>query len=164
MDRAAPDPGAPDRQTNESQPAESDLGPVSRMPAVLRLRADFLRAASARRISAAGFLLQGRQRDPTDGIGDGVRVGYTCSKKIGNAVTRNRAKRRLRALAAEVVPALGRPGWDYVLVGKPDVTVTRVFADLREDLMAAMGRIHDAPIAGPRQPRKGKGAAKGGGK
>jgi ribonuclease P protein component len=109
----------------------------------LRKRADFLRAASARRQGMPGFLLQARQRLPEE-AGVQVRVGYTCSKKIGNAVARNRAKRRLRALAREIIPATGREGWDYVLVGRPGATIARNFADLRADLMAAMARVHDA--------------------
>jgi ribonuclease P protein component len=105
----------------------------------LRNRPDFLRAASARRQGTGGFLLQARAR------GDGtptVRVGFTASKKIGNAVFRNRAKRRMRALAREVMPALGHPGWDYVLVAKPGVTVVRDYADLRRDLLAALQSVH----------------------
>lgn len=108
---------------------------------VLRQRADFLRAASARRQGMPGFLLQARRRG--EGEPEGViRVGFTCSKKIGNAVARNRAKRRLRALAREVLPALARPGWDYVLVGRPGATIDREFAALRQDLEQALARIH----------------------
>jgi ribonuclease P protein component len=102
-------------------------------------RADFLKCASARRQGTDGFLLQARDR--ADGTG-AVRVGFTASKKIGNAVTRNRARRRLRALAREVLAGLARPGWDYVLVARPEATVTRPYADLRADLQRALRSVH----------------------
>ncbi len=108
----------------------------------LRQRRDFVAAAKARRAPVAGFLLQARERGADERPAE-LRIGFTCSKKIGNAVTRNRAKRRLRALAREILPQGGRPGWDYVLVGKPEATVSRAFDDLRQDLIRALARIHD---------------------
>jgi ribonuclease P protein component len=106
---------------------------------VMAKRADFLRAASARRQGTNSFLLQARDRADGNPV---TRVGYTASKKIGNAVLRNRAKRRLRALAREVLAAQARQGWDYVLVARPDATVTRAFADLRADLELALASVH----------------------
>ncbi|KRW93637.1 ribonuclease P protein component [Paracoccus sp. MKU1] len=118
----------------------------------LRKRADFLRAASARRQGMPGFLLQARRRSEDEAgegkAGQAIRVGFTCSKKLGNAVTRNRAKRRLRALAREVMPGAARPGWDYVLVGRPGATVERGFAELRAELAAALARVHGSREAG----------------
>lgn len=102
-------------------------------------RADFLRAASARRQGTNGFLLQARDRADAD---PSIRVGFTASKKIGNAVLRNRAKRRLRALVREVLADRARPGWDYVLVARPAATVTRAYADLRSDLEQALQSVH----------------------
>jgi ribonuclease P protein component len=105
----------------------------------LSKRADFLKAASARRQGTNGFLLQARDREDGD---PASRIGFTASKKIGNAVLRNRAKRRLRALAREALAQRARPGWDYVLVARPDATVTRDYADLRADLDLALKSVH----------------------
>ncbi|WBU64923.1 ribonuclease P protein component [Paracoccus aerodenitrificans] len=109
----------------------------------LQHRKDFLRAARARRAGMPGFLLQARRRDPGEAEDAQIRIGFTCSKKIGNAVIRNRAKRRLRALARDVLPDAARPGWDYVLIGRPDATVSHDFADMRRDLLKAMRRVHE---------------------
>ena len=113
---------------------------MPRAPETIKQRRDFLACAKARRAAMPGLIVQGRQRTPAD-QGD-LRVGYTCSKKVGNAVARNRAKRRLRAAAAEVLPRLGHAGWDYVLIGRSGVTAMRGFLDLCGDLQKALALIH----------------------
>ncbi|MEM9783543.1 MAG: ribonuclease P protein component [Pseudomonadota bacterium] len=107
-------------------------------------RRDFLACARARRQSVPGLLLQARRRQAHEVSDDRPRIGFTCSKKIGNAVTRNRAKRRLRAAAALLMPAVARPGFDYVLIGRPAATVSRPFDALLGDLRNAFERIHAA--------------------
>jgi ribonuclease P protein component len=113
-------------------------------PPTLKHRRDFLACARARRWAAPGLILQARRRADGEHRGEagGIRVGYTCSKKLGGAVARNRAKRRLRAASAEVLSAQGIDGWDYVLVGRPEATVARPFPLLVNDLTAALGRVH----------------------
>jgi ribonuclease P protein component len=133
--------------TPSDQADQGTTAPVNPDPAVssfvqpitLQKRADFLKAASARRQPMPGFLLQARAR------GDGttaVRIGFTCSKKVGNSVLRNRARRRLREIARATLPSLAQPGWDYVLVGRPGVTAERPYVDLLADLAFALKRIH----------------------
>jgi ribonuclease P protein component len=109
---------------------------------VLRHRPDFLAAARAQRVPMPAFLLQARLRDPSEPADTPVRVGFTCSKKVGNAVARNRAKRRLREIARAVVPLEGRPGWDYVLIGRADATADHPFAAMTDDLRRALRKLH----------------------
>ena len=70
-----------------------------------------------------------------------VRVGFTASRKVGGAVERNRAKRRLRAAAEAVLPLYGLPGNDYVLVARRE-TLTRPFDGLLGDLKSALAAAH----------------------
>lgn len=107
----------------------------------LRKRAEFLAAARGPRQAMPGFVLQARRRRAEEPAA-GIRVGFTCSKKVGNAVARNRAKRRLRAVAREVLPRHGQPGWDYVLIGRRDETAARPFARLVAELETALQRVH----------------------
>ena len=108
----------------------------------MRKRADFLAAARAARQGTGTMMVQARDRRDGRPL---IRVGFTCSKKVGNAVTRNRAKRRLRSIAQELIPEAGQPGWDYVLIGRADATASRPFDDLRRDLAHALRRL--GPVA-----------------
>jgi ribonuclease P protein component len=108
----------------------------------LKKRPDFLRAAKCVRRVAAGLTIE---LCPTPDAAPGmVRVGFTASRKIGNAVARNRARRRLKAAAQAVLPLYGVPGNDYVLVARRE-TLSRPFdgliGDLRSVLLAAHARL-----------------------
>ncbi len=70
----------------------------------------------------------------------GIRVGFTCSKKVGNAVARNRARRRLREAAERILPLHAQPGMDYVLIGRTE-SVGRPFHLLLQDLTQALKRL-----------------------
>ncbi len=101
-----------------------------------------------------GFVLLVRDRDDGD---PAMRVGFTVTKKVGNAVVRNRMKRRLRALARELLPVGGIRGADHVLIGR-DGGIERDHAALKAELgkaLAKMTRGESAP-ARPRPPRKPK--------
>ena len=106
----------------------------------LKARVDFLRAARGRKSVQAGFVLQAWNR----GIDASPRVGFTCSKKVGNAVARNRDKRRLREVARLILFEHARPGWDYVLIGRAGVTAARPFDDLLTDLESGLKQVHSS--------------------
>lgn len=101
-------------------------------------RADFLRLARGRKWAAPGLVLQMARTDDDESA---VRAGFTVTKKVGNAVVRNRAKRRLREAARAVLPLYATPGSDYVLIGR-EATLTRPFAALLEDLKQALRKVH----------------------
>ena len=107
----------------------------------LKKRKDFLRLAHAKRVHSTSFVLQARDR----GDAQVLRVGFTCSKKVGNAVARNRAKRRLREIARLILPRFGQAGHDYVLIGRANVTATTKFTALQDELLAALRKLQGKP-------------------
>ncbi len=127
--------------------------------ATLKKRRDFLRVrAAARRWAAPGLVLQAAPMPEADAEQGLVRVGYTASRRIGNAVARNRAKRRLRAAVAHVMPASAQSGCDYVVIARA-ATLTRPFDALVDDLAAALARVGARP--GDRAPDRRRRAAAG---
>lgn len=107
--------------------------------ATLKRRAEFLACARGRNAHTPGMVVQGRARPDNS---PEIRVGFTTSRKVGKAVARNRARRRLREVARRVLPQRGREGWDYVLIARAGNTVSRPFARLVADLERALDRLH----------------------
>jgi ribonuclease P protein component len=102
----------------------------------LRRRADFLAANKGKRMPMPGFVLLVRPRGDED---ETIRLGITVTKKIGNAVIRNRMKRRFRALGREILPTLGVAGADHVLIGR-ESGVERGYKLLQEELVKALAK------------------------
>ena len=103
----------------------------------MKKRSDFLAAAKAASIARGAVVVQARARDDAGGP---IRVGFTATKKIGGAVVRNRAKRRLREVARQLLPEHGRPGFDYVLIARSG-TPSRPWARLLDDVKSALIRL-----------------------
>ncbi|MBI1776816.1 MAG: ribonuclease P protein component [Proteobacteria bacterium] len=106
----------------------------------LKRRPQFLAvAASGLKVATPGVIVQALRR----GDKDAPRLGLTASRKIGGAVERNRARRRLRAAAEAVIPLAGGAGHDYVLIARR-ATLTRPFALMVEELGRALRRLDAA--------------------
>ena len=119
----------------------------------LKRRQEFLRVAGSRRKWVApGLILQVRRHGPDDGFpGDKppFRVGFTVSRKVGNAVERNRARRRLIEAVERVMPAHAKGGFDFVVIGRKR-TLRRPFTALVTDLVSALRHLeaYHAPTGG----------------
>ena len=140
-----PRPQAPSRlpvaDGHGGRPKSSERSPRPRPQeaqrlTILRKRSDFLAANAGRRAATPGFVLLVRDREDGDPL---KRVGYTVNKKVGNAVVRNRMKRRFRELAREIVPTSGHSGSDHVMIGRSG-GIERQFSELRRDLTQALAK------------------------
>ena len=141
--RCSPRAAAVAARTSAPEPGVS-----SPQIAVIKNRADFLAANRGLRVARPGFVLLA---NPNGGLG--IRFGVTVTKKIGNAVVRNRMKRRFRELLRAALPEQGLADHDHVLIGRAG-GVERAFALLRDELSAALARANAGKGDPPRRPRK----------
>jgi ribonuclease P protein component len=113
----------------------------------MRKRAEFQRVRGGGRSSTASFVLEGKARvasgapSSREAVPAGSRFGFTISRKVGNAVVRNRIRRRLKAALAELIESCADPGFDYVVVART-AAAEQAFPQLKLDLEAAFRRVH----------------------
>jgi ribonuclease P protein component len=133
LPHALGDSGRPQHPACTPQPRSQEAVGLT----ILAIRRDFLAANAGKRAPMPGFVLLVRDRQ--DGS-PAMRIGYTVTKKIGNAVVRNRMKRRLRELARDLLPTNGIRGADHVLIGR-NGGIERDYALLRTELAKALAKI-----------------------
>jgi len=137
---------------------------MGRVVGRLKRRPDFLRVAGKGcKWAAPGLVLQAAPfalDRPDVGETPDIRVGFTASRKVGMAVARNRARRRLRAVAERILPTKARPGYDYVVIARK-ATLDRPFTSLLGDLERALAHVGahlERPVprrdGGRRRPRR----------
>ncbi|MEM7068378.1 MAG: ribonuclease P protein component [Pseudomonadota bacterium] len=138
MNRVSPDSSKPDL-TSECL--------VAKLPD----RRDFLRLRSGKRYSTSNFTLQAKPTAEhlvdSERSRHACRVGYTVTTKVGNAVVRNRIRRRLKSAVSEVFPVKGKPSHDYALIARRKI-LSQDFAQLKLDLQQALDRIHSKRAKG----------------
>lgn len=140
--------GADDSTETDSTGAPEPSG----APVVMRQRSDFLAANGGLRVGTPGFVLLVKPRADQRAQ---VRIGYTVTKKTGNAVVRNRIKRRFRELARALLPEHGIAGADHVLIGRTEA-LTRDFAAMKADLERALARVREGKASSDRPPPRAK--------
>lgn len=118
----------------------------------LQKRPDFLAAARAVSCAKGAVVLQARNRADDTPL---IRVGFTATRKVGGAVVRNRAKRRMREAARVLLPQLAKPGFDYVLIarnGAPTRPWPRLLDDVKSALISLAADSDSPSRASPRAP------------
>ena len=103
----------------------------------LSKRSEFVAASKAEKYVGKSIIVQARPNSLQT-----IRVGYTASKRVGNAVARNRAKRRMRAAVAETLAFYGTSGTDYVLIGRAQTTCNTKFEELKDELICAFETLN----------------------
>jgi ribonuclease P protein component len=128
--------------------------PHGRIP-TLKRRGEFLRIRGGGRWSSPAFVLEGKPREasPGESIENGPRFGFTITKQMGNAVERNRMRRRLKAAISVLKAEHARTDYDYVVVARRPV-LDNAFPSLVADLTKAFARVHAAPKGHQPKPRR----------
>ena len=128
--------GQRDANASQRKPMPTTIGRLKR-------RADFLRIARAgNKCAVRGLVLQSAPTPSGDLAPEcDLRIGFTVTKRVGNAVVRNRARRRLRAVARSVFPSRATPGFDYVVIARQSTPI-RAFSDLVGDMEKALMRLN----------------------
>lgn len=114
----------------------------------MRVRREYLAANRGTRVSTPAFVLLVHPRDAADRAS--VGIGITVTKRVGNAVVRNRIKRRFRALARDTLSLHGIAGADHVLIGR-EAALDRPFATLSADLERALAKARRLRTDGARR-------------
>jgi ribonuclease P protein component len=120
----------------------------------LKQRSEFLRIRGGARCALPTFALEAQVRTEPNTANDAPRFGFTVTKALGNAVTRNRIRRRLKAAVLAVCSSVSKPGYDYVIIARSPAE-TCGFDQLKADFTRAFGRIHD-PLRKPQSSGAGK--------
>jgi len=118
----------------------------------LKKRAEFLRVKGGPRGATTTLVVETRPRPQGADNPEAPRVGFAVSKKIGNAVVRNRVRRRLRAALSALDPSQLRSGYDYVVIARTGAA-DRTYKDLKAELEQALQRVHQPGVRGRRSPK-----------
>jgi ribonuclease P protein component len=108
----------------------------------IKKRRDFLKGNSSSYTVMNSVIIQCYPRSiDTDKLDESIKMGITCSKKIGNAVLRNKAKRRLREAGKFVLTKIGEKNRNYIFIGKKDITIKTKFTSLCKDIEDGIKKI-----------------------
>ena len=114
----------------------------------IKKRRDFLKGNAAAYTVMNSVIIQSYLRSEDSNEADNlIKIGITCSKKIGNAVLRNKAKRRLREAGKMILSKIGKKNRNYIFIARKDITLTTKFCDLCKDIEDGIKKIYSSEKA-----------------